>query len=149
MTSRSAYPRIFASVPELEQLVITDSFLPPDTAILHALLPDEGSGYIPLPHLQIIILQTRYIPTDKLVEVASSRAKLGIPFGDVRVYRKASRDGFEMENFKWRETLAGLVKGEVSVEMVPPDYQCSRMAVPEVCTVDGFLWPSWRDRIKA
>jgi len=148
LTSRSAYPRIFASVPELEQLVITDSFLPPDTAILHALLPDEGSGYLPLPHLQTVILQTRYIPTDKLIEVAGSRAKLGIPFGDVRVYRKVGRDGFEVENSKWRETLAGLVKGVVSVEMVPPDYQSSRMAVPEVCTEDGYLWPSWRDRTR-
>ena len=148
LTSRSAYPTIFASVPELEQLVITDSFLPPDTAILHALLPDENSGYIPLPHLQTIILQTRYIPTDKLIEVASSRAKLGIPFKDVRVYRKVSRDAFEMENFKWRETLAGLVKGEVSVEMVPADYQNSRMMVPEVCSIGDFLWPSWRERTK-
>ena len=149
LTSRSAYPRIFASVPELEQLVITDSFLPPDTAILHALLPDEGSGYIPLPHLQTIILQTRYIPADKLIEVASSRAKVGIPFGDVRVCRKVGRDGFEVENSKWRETLAGLVKGEVSVETIPSDYQNSRMTVPEVCTVDDFLWPSWGGGTKA
>ena len=149
LTSRSAYPTIFASVPELEQLVITDNFLPPDTAILHALLPDEGSGYIPLPHLQTIVLQTRYIPADKFVEVASSRAKLGIPFKDVRVYRKVGRDGFEMENFKWREALAGLVKGGVSVEVVPPDYQSSRITLPGVCTVDDFLWPSWRDRTKA
>jgi len=149
LTSRSAYPAIFASAPELEELVITDNFLPPDTAILHALLPDEGSGYIPLPHLQTITLQTRFLPADKLVEVASSRAKVGIPFKGVKVYRKAGRDGFEMENNKLSENLAGLVEGDVSVEMVPPDYQNLRMAVPEVCTVDGFLWPPWRDRTKA
>jgi hypothetical protein len=148
LTSRSAYPTIFASVPELEELVITDGFLPPDTAILHALLPDEGSGYMPLPHLQTIILQTRFLPADKFVEVASSRAKVGIPFKDVRVYRKVGRDGFELENFKLRETLVGLVEGNVSVELVPSDYQNSRITVPEVCTVDDFLWPSWRDRTK-
>jgi hypothetical protein len=149
LTSRAAYPTIFASVPELEKLVITDGFLPPDTAILHALLPDESSGYIPLPHLQTIILQTRFLPADKFVEVASSRAKVGIPFNDVRVYRKVGRDGFEVENCKLRETLAGLVKGSVSVEMVPSDYQNLRITVPEVCTVDDFLWPSWRDKAKA
>ena len=149
LTSRSAYPTIFASVPELEELIITDGFLPPDTAILHALLPDEREGYIPLPHLQTIILQTRFLPADKFVEVASSRAKAGVPFKDVRVYRKVGRDGFEAENIKMRETLAGLVKGCVSVEMTPPDYQNLRMAVPEVCTIDDFLWPSWRDKTKA
>ena len=149
LTSRSAYPTIFASVPELEELVITDTFLPPDTAILHALLPDEGSRHIPLPHLQTITLQTRFLPTDKLIEVASSRAKMRIPLKDVKVYRKVGRDGFEMDNFKWRETLAGLVKGGVSFEMVPPDHQNLRMAVPKVCTVDDFLWPSWRDGAKA
>lgn len=146
LTSRSAYPTIFASIPELENLVITDTFLPPDTAILHALIPDESSGYIPLPHLQTITLQTRFLPSDKFVEVASSRAKMGIPFKDVKVYRRVGRDGFEAENAKLRENLAGLVEGSVSVEAVPPEYQTSRITVPEVCTVDGFLWPSWRDR---
>ena len=149
LTSRSAYPTIFGSVPELEELVIIDSFLPPDTAILHALLPDESSGYIPLPHLQTITLQTRFLPTDKLVEVASSRAKAGVPFKDVEVYRKAGRDSFEVENAKLRENLGGLVEGRVSVETVPPDYRNSRMTVPEVCIVDDFLWPSWRGRVEA
>ena len=149
LTSRSAYPTIFASVPELEELVITDSFLPPDTAILHALLPDERTGYIPLPHLKTVILQTRFLPTDKFVEVASSRAKAGIPFKDVTVHRKPGRDGFEMENTKMKETLAGFVEDSVSVEMVPPDYQSLRMTVPEVCTVNDFLWPSWRGNTKA
>ena len=146
LTSRSAYPTIFASIPELEDLIITDSFLPPDTAILHALLPDESSGYIPLPLLQSITLQTRYLPTDKFVEVASSRAKAGIPFKDVKVFRKSCREGFEVENAKLRDNLMGLVVGNVSIEMVPPSYQNSRITVPEVCTVDDFLWPSWRDR---
>ncbi|KAF9791241.1 hypothetical protein BJ322DRAFT_1104897 [Thelephora terrestris] len=149
LTSRSAYPTIFAAVPELEDLVITDRFLPPDTAILHALLPSENSGHIPLPHLQTITLQTRYLPADKFLEVASSRAKAGIPFQDVKVYRRVGKDGIEVENAKLRENLAGLVEGCVSVEMVSPDYQDSRIAVPEVCTVDDFLWPSWRDRTKA
>jgi len=149
LTSRSAYPTIFASVPELEELAITDNLLPPDTAILHSLVPDEGRGYIPLPNLQTITLQTRYIPADKFVEVASSRAKAGIPFKDVRVYRKVGRDGCEMENFKLKEALMGLVEGNVSVEMVPPDYQDSRITVPEVCTVDDILWPPWGDRTKA
>ena len=149
LTSRSAYPTIFASVPELEELVITDNFLPPDTAILHALLPDESSGYIPLPYLQTITLQTRFLPADKFVEVASARAKVGIPFKDVKVYRKAGRECFEVENVKLRENLAGLVEGDVSVEMVPPDYRNLRITIPEVCLVDDFLWPSWRDRTKA
>jgi hypothetical protein len=149
LTSRSAYPTIFASVPELENLVITDDFLPPDTAILHALLPDESSGYIPLPHLQTITLQTRFLPSDKFVEVASARAKVGIPFKDVKVYRRVGRDGFETENVKLRENLAGLVEGSVVVEIASADYQISRITVPEVCTVDDFLWPSWRDKAKA
>lgn len=148
LTSRSAYPTIFASIPELENLVITDNFLPPDTAILHALIPDANSGYIPLPHLQTITLQTRFLPGDKFVEVASSRAKVGIPFKDVKVYKRVGRDGFEAENVKLRENLVGLVEGSVIVEIVPPDYQTSRITVPEVCTVDGFLWPSWRDKDK-
>lgn len=149
LTSRSAYPTIFASVPELEELVITDNFLPPDTAILHALLPDESSGYIPLPHLQTITLQTRFLPADKFVEVASSRAKVGIPFKNVKVHRKLGRESSEMENAKLRENLAGLVEGSVSVEMVPPDYRGLMMAIPEVCIVDDLLWPSWRDKTKA
>jgi len=148
LTSRSAYPTIFASVPELEELVITDNFLPPDTAILHALLPDENTGYIPLPDLQTITLQTRFLPADKFVEVATSRAKVGIPFKDVKVYRKAGRDGCEAENVKLRETLTGLVKGSVGIEMVPSDYRNSAIKIPEVCTVDDFLWPSWRDKTK-
>ena len=149
LTSRSAYPTIFASIPELEELVITDNFLPPDTAILHALLPDETSDYIPLPFLQKITLQTRFLPADKFLEVATERARVGIPFKDVKVYRKVGRDGFEAENTKSRENLMGLVKGSVCVEMVPPDYQNSRITVPEVCTLDDFLWPSWRERTKA
>lgn len=149
LTSRSAYPTIFSSIPELKNLVITDNILPPDTAILHALLPEEGSGYIPLPHLQTLTLQTRYLPSDKFVEVASSRAKVGIPFKNVMVYRRVGRECFEVENTKLRENLAGLVEGSVSVEIVPPDHQTSRITVPEVCTVDDFLWPSWRDKTKA
>ena len=148
LTSRSAYPSIFAAIPELKDLVITDGFLPPDTAILHALIPDESSGYIPLPHLQTITLQTRYVPADKFLEVASARAKVGIPFKNVKVYKRVGRDGFEAESVRLRENLIGLVEGSVSVETVPPDYQNSRVTVPEVCTVDDFLWPSWRDRTK-
>ena len=149
LTSRSAYPTIFASVPELENLVITDNFLPPDTAILHALLPDESLGYIPLPHLQTITLQTRFLPSDKFVEVASSRAKAGVPLKDVKVYRRVGRDGCEVENGKLRKSFGGLVEGRVSVDIFPPDRQILRMAVPEVCTVDDFLWPSWGDGAKA
>ena len=149
LTSRSAYPTIFSSVPELKNLVITDNFLPPDTAILHALLPDESSGYIPLPHLQTITLQTRFLPSDKFVEVASSRAEVGIPLKDVKVYRRVARDGFETENAKLKENLAGLVGGSVDVEIVPPDYQASGITVPEVCAVDDCLWPSWRDRVRS
>jgi hypothetical protein len=100
---------------------------------------------LPLPHLQTITLQTRYLPTDKLIEVASSRAKVGAPFKDVKVYRKVGRDGVEMENAKLRENLVGLVEGSVRVEMVPSDHQNSRTTVPEVCIVDDF---SWRDRTK-
>lgn len=40
------------------------------------------------------------------------------------------------------------MEGSVSVEIVPPDYQASRITVPEVCTMDDFLWPSWRDKTK-
>ena len=73
---------------------------------------------------------------------------MGIPFKDVKVYRKAGRDGFEAENIKLRENLTGLVKGSVSVEIVPSDYRNSTITIPEVCTVDDFLWPSWRDKTK-
>lgn len=149
LTSRSAYPTIFASVPELEELVIADNFLPPDTAILHALLPDESSGYIPLPHLRTITLQTRFLPADKFIEVASSRAKVGIPFKDVKVYRTVAKECYEAENVKLRENLTGLVEGSVSVEMGAPEYRGLRMAIPEVCVVEDFLWPSWRDKAKA
>ena len=73
---------------------------------------------------------------------------MGIPFNDVKVYRKPGRESFDVENAKLRESLAGLVEGSVSVEMVPPDYRTLRITIPEVCLVDDFLWPSWREKTK-
>ena len=56
---------------------------------------------------------------------------------------------FKVENAKLREDLTGLVEGGVSVEMEPTDYRGSRMVILEVCAVEDFLWPSWRDKAKA
>ena len=36
----------------------------------------------------------------------------------------------------------------MSVEMNRTDYRDLRMAIPEVCVVEDFLWPSWRHRAK-
>ena len=67
----------------------------------------------------------------------------------MKVYRKVCNDGFEMENCRLSETLAGLLKGSVSAEMVLSDHQNSGVAIPnEVCTVDDFTWPLWRDGTK-
>ena len=67
---------------------------------------------------------------------------MGIPFKDVNVYRKIGKECSEAENAKLKENLTGPTEGSVSIEMDPPDYGGSRMAISEVCVVEDFLWPS-------